>query len=145
MSAFPHMSEALPQLASPDEVAEYLGLKPATVVIMCRNGRLPAVKVGHRWHINIHRLAEQLGQVPSVPTRTGPGSSDNGAGSGTGEHRRGAADLAVPAPAGAPSAADLVHDDARRPPAGPDVGGVRRRAPGPVGGSLFDPAAEEAS
>lgn len=59
---FPHMSESLPQLATPAEVAEYLRRAEATVVRDCRKGWLKpaAVKVGGRWLIHLGRLAEMI-------------------------------------------------------------------------------------
>ena len=59
--SFPHLSDALPKLAKPSEVAEMLGLAPVTVYRQMRRGELPAVKVGGRWFVNLERLAEQLG------------------------------------------------------------------------------------
>lgn len=62
-----HLSASLPQLATVDEVAPTLGLTHEGVVRLCRLGKLPAVKVGHQWLINVRRLAEQLdGQATAV-------------------------------------------------------------------------------
>lgn len=89
MTAFPHMSSALPQLATPDEVAEYLGRETISIVRLCRRGDLPAVKVGGRWLIHLERLAEYIDQATSVPVRKGhPASSDNHADPGSGGTRR---------------------------------------------------------
>jgi hypothetical protein len=60
MSAYPHLSDSLPQLASPDEVAPLLGMSPLGVVRQCRAGKLPGVKVGGRWLVHVRKLAEQL-------------------------------------------------------------------------------------
>jgi excisionase family DNA binding protein len=58
--SYPHLSEILPQLALPDEVAPLLGLTPLGVVRQCRQGKLPGVKIGNRWLIHVAKLAEQL-------------------------------------------------------------------------------------
>ena len=60
MSAYPHLSESIPQLATPDEVAPLLGLTALGVVRLCRTGRLPGVKVGGRWLVHVRKLAELL-------------------------------------------------------------------------------------
>ena len=59
MSLYPHLSDSLPQLASPDEVA-LLGMSPLGVVRQCRAGKLPGVKVAGRWLVHVRKLAEQL-------------------------------------------------------------------------------------
>ena len=60
MSAYPHLSASIPQLAPPEEVAPLLGLTAQGVVRMCRAGKLPGLKVGGRWLIHVRKLAEQL-------------------------------------------------------------------------------------
>ena len=60
MSAYPHLSTSIPQLAIPEEVAPLLGLTAQGVVRMCRAGKLPGLKVGGRWLIHVRKLAEQL-------------------------------------------------------------------------------------
>jgi len=60
MSPYPHLSESLPQLATPDEVAPLLGLTRLGVVRQCRAGKLPGVKVGGRWLVHVRKLAAQL-------------------------------------------------------------------------------------
>ena len=60
MSAYPHLSASIPQLATPEEVAPLLGLTAQGVVRMCRVGKLPGLKVGGRWLIHVRKLAEQL-------------------------------------------------------------------------------------
>ena len=60
MGAYPHLSEVIPQLATPEEVAPLLGLSPLGVVRQCRKGKLPALKVGSRWYIHVAKLAAQL-------------------------------------------------------------------------------------
>lgn len=118
MTTFPHLSAALPQLATPAEVADYLRRSEATVVRDCRAGRLPALKIGHRWLINVDRLAATLTQVsPSNrPDLRAEGDDSRGGGS---------ADVSF---ATAPSP-DRSDDDAT-PPAAVVPGGraVRKRA-----------------
>ena len=60
MSAYPHLSASIPQLATPEEVAPLLGLTAQGVVRMCRAGKLPGLKVGGRWLIHVRKLAAQL-------------------------------------------------------------------------------------
>ena len=60
MSAYPHLSKSLPQLATPEEVAPLLGLTPVGVVRQCRAGKLPGIKVGGRWLIHVRKLAALL-------------------------------------------------------------------------------------
>jgi excisionase family DNA binding protein len=70
MPGFPHLSDTLPQLALPSEVAEFLGEHTRTVQHLLRKGDLPGVKVGGRWYVHVARLREQLSGVrppQSVP------------------------------------------------------------------------------
>jgi len=67
MSAYPHLSESLPQLATPSEIAPLLGMAPLGVVRLCRAGRLPGVKVGGRWLVHVTKLARQLDRGGSPP------------------------------------------------------------------------------
>ncbi len=60
MAGYPYLSEVVPQLATPDEIAPLLGLSPLGVVRQCRKGRLPGLKVGSRWYIHVAKLAAQL-------------------------------------------------------------------------------------
>jgi hypothetical protein len=60
MGVYPHLSQVLPQLASPEEIAPLLGLSPLGVVRQCRKGKLPGLKVGSRWYIHVGKLAAQL-------------------------------------------------------------------------------------
>ena len=60
VSSYPHLSEALPQLVPPEEVAPLLGMSTLGVVRQCRAGKLPGIKVGGRWLIHVRKLAEQL-------------------------------------------------------------------------------------
>ncbi|HTU39838.1 MAG TPA: helix-turn-helix domain-containing protein [Acidimicrobiales bacterium] len=60
MAGYPHLSEVVPQLATPEEIAPLLGLSPLGVVRQCRKGRLPALKVGGRWYVHVTKLAAQL-------------------------------------------------------------------------------------
>jgi excisionase family DNA binding protein len=67
MAGYPHLSEVLPQLATPDEIAPLLGLSPLGVVRQCRKGKLPALKVGSRWYIHVAKLAIQLDREAEQP------------------------------------------------------------------------------
>lgn len=58
---FPHLSEALPQLAPPAEVAPYLHMHPETVVRKLREGKLPGTKIDGRWLVNVSLLAALFG------------------------------------------------------------------------------------
>ncbi|HUC36021.1 MAG TPA: helix-turn-helix domain-containing protein [Acidimicrobiales bacterium] len=62
MTGFPHLSDAVPQLARPEEVAEYLGFTVDAVQRQLRRGELPGVKVGGRWFVHVGRLRAQLGE-----------------------------------------------------------------------------------
>lgn len=57
---FPHLSEALPQLATIDEIAPYLHMNPKTVERKLRSGELKGTRVGRRWLVNVPKLALQL-------------------------------------------------------------------------------------
>ena len=48
----------LDTLLSTEEVAEYVGLGQATVYRWCREGSLPAVKIGRRWRVRRSALEE---------------------------------------------------------------------------------------
>ena len=50
--------DRLDTLLSTEEVAEYLGLGQATVYRWCREGSLPAVKIGRRWRVRRSALEE---------------------------------------------------------------------------------------
>lgn len=58
--SYPHLSEALPQLADPGEIADYLGLTRQTIERQLRSGKLPGIKVGGRWMVHVPRLREQM-------------------------------------------------------------------------------------
>jgi hypothetical protein len=58
--SYPHLSEAVPQLATTVEVAPLIHRHPRTVARMCREGRLPAIKLGE-WLINLALLSEMTG------------------------------------------------------------------------------------
>ena len=60
MGAHPNLSEVIPQLATPEEIATLLGLSPLGVVRQCRKGKLPGLKVGSRWYVHVAKLAAQL-------------------------------------------------------------------------------------
>lgn len=42
------------------EVSEYLRLKPETVRMMARNGRLPSIKIGRVWRFETNQIKEWL-------------------------------------------------------------------------------------
>lgn len=65
MTRWPHVSEALPQLATPEEVAPLLGLTALAVVRQCRAGKLPGIKVAGRWLIHVQKLARLLDGEPT--------------------------------------------------------------------------------
>ena len=48
------------ELLGVDEVAEYLGLVPATVYRWCREGRLPCLKLGRNWRVRPEALEDFL-------------------------------------------------------------------------------------
>src|SRR5215208_5010615 len=50
--------DQLETLLSTEEVAEYLGVGQATVYRWCREGSLPAVKIGRRWRVRHSALEE---------------------------------------------------------------------------------------
>ncbi|MBA3490990.1 MAG: helix-turn-helix domain-containing protein, partial [Rubrobacteraceae bacterium] len=50
--------DQLDRLLSTEEVAEYLGGGQATVYRWCREGSLPAVKIGRRWRVRRSALEE---------------------------------------------------------------------------------------
>ena len=50
--------DQLDRLLSTEEVAEYLGVGQATVYRWCREGSLPAVKIGRRWRVRRSALEE---------------------------------------------------------------------------------------
>jgi hypothetical protein len=60
MTAYPHLSVSIPQLATPHEVAPLLGMTALGVVRQCRAGKLPGIKVGGRWLVHVRKLSEQL-------------------------------------------------------------------------------------
>ena len=48
------------ELLGVEEVAEYLGLVPATVYRWCREGRLPCLKIGRNWRVRPEALEDFL-------------------------------------------------------------------------------------
>src|ERR687891_515006 len=50
--------DQLDSLLSTEEVAEYLGVGQATIYRWCRDGSLPAVKIGRRWRVRHSALEE---------------------------------------------------------------------------------------
>lgn len=57
---YPHLSESLPQLATPEEVAPLLNMNALGVVRQCRAGKLPGVKFAGRWLVHVGKLKEQI-------------------------------------------------------------------------------------
>jgi hypothetical protein len=78
MGVYPHLSQVLPQLASPEEIAPLLGLSPLGVVRQCRKGKLPGLKVGNRWYIHIGKLAAQLDREATNSAIEAPVSRSRG-------------------------------------------------------------------
>jgi len=70
LTFYPHLSESVPQLATPAEVAPLLGMTAQGVVRQCRIGMLPGVKVGGRWLVHVRKLAAQLDGDGSPARRT---------------------------------------------------------------------------
>jgi excisionase family DNA binding protein len=59
------------QLLTADEVARELGLRPTTIYQWCREGRLPAIKLGKEWRIRRAALDAFLAQSERRPTLVG--------------------------------------------------------------------------
>jgi excisionase family DNA binding protein len=59
------------QLLTADEVARELGLQPTTIYQWCREGRLPAMKLGKEWRIRRTALDAFLEQSERRPTLVG--------------------------------------------------------------------------
>lgn len=51
----------VPLLDSPERFAELVGVSAFTVRKLCRNGKLPALKIGSSWRINRTAALEALG------------------------------------------------------------------------------------
>jgi hypothetical protein len=66
VSPYPHLSESLLQLATPDEVAPLLSMTPLGVVRQCRAGKIPGIKIAGRWLVHVRKLAEQLDGAPTT-------------------------------------------------------------------------------
>ena len=49
-----------PALATADEAAECLGVKPQTIRDMCAAGELPATKVGKAWVVDMKRYIAEI-------------------------------------------------------------------------------------
>ncbi|MCA1725163.1 MAG: helix-turn-helix domain-containing protein [Thermomicrobia bacterium] len=58
-------------LMTADEVARELGLRPTTIYQWCREGRLPAIKLGKEWRIRRTALNAFLEQSERRPTLVG--------------------------------------------------------------------------
>ena len=48
------------EMLTPQEVADYLKVPLRTVWRWCRNGTLPAVKIGHYWRIRADKLSSVI-------------------------------------------------------------------------------------
>jgi excisionase family DNA binding protein len=66
--------EIRPTLLTLVEAADRLRLSPNTVYKMCREGELPARKVGRQWRIREEDLANWLRQDSSSEPSTRPGA-----------------------------------------------------------------------
>ena len=64
-------SAVIRQLLTADEVARELGLQPTTIYQWCREGRLPAMKLGKEWRIRRTALDTFLEQSERRPTLVG--------------------------------------------------------------------------
>jgi excisionase family DNA binding protein len=63
-----------PTLLTTKEVADYLRVSQATVLRWCKNGQLPAVRIGRQWRISKEHLDLILaGEMP-----WGTGLNDEG-------------------------------------------------------------------
>src|SRR5215204_2739966 len=71
--------DQLDRLLSTEEVAEYLGVGQATVYRWCREGSLPAVKIGRRWRVRRWAL-EGVCRGAGQPVGRRPGSRVDGQG-----------------------------------------------------------------
>lgn len=65
--SYPHLSEALPQLARPEEVAPFLGLTKETVRDHLKAGKLPGQKIGGRWLVHVEKLRALMDGSPIAP------------------------------------------------------------------------------
>lgn len=58
-----YTTHQLGQLESPTRIAQLLGLSEATVRRYCRDGKIPAVKVGPKlWRVKTRELEPMLGK-----------------------------------------------------------------------------------
>jgi len=54
-----------PKLITTEETADYIRVTKATILRWCKEGRLPAVRVGHQWRIDLELLEKMLAaQIP---------------------------------------------------------------------------------
>lgn len=61
MASWPNLSDALPKLATPQEIAPLIHMHPETVVRKLRAGKLPGTKLDGRWLVNVDKVAELYG------------------------------------------------------------------------------------
>ena len=52
--------EQIPQVISTDEAARLLGIHVVNIRILCRDGKIPAAKVGREWRIDRDALRRYL-------------------------------------------------------------------------------------
>ena len=69
MATLPESGQGI-ELLGAEEVAALLGVKESTIWRWCREGRLPALKVGKRWRVR--REAHHQGLPSSVKAASGP-------------------------------------------------------------------------
>lgn len=60
MSTFECLFEKYGPTMTPNDVGEVLHRHPSHIRMLCQSGKLPAVRIGERWHISTSRLAEIL-------------------------------------------------------------------------------------
>lgn len=54
------LTEKYGQTMTPKDVGEVLHQHPTHIRELCKNGQLPAVRIGERWHINTARFGAIL-------------------------------------------------------------------------------------
>lgn len=55
-----YLKERFGVLLDSNNMAEVLKMHPATVRLMCQEGKIPAVRIGGRWRIPADKFAEFL-------------------------------------------------------------------------------------